>query len=41
MRDDIQEKDEEIECLQSELRENEMRHQQYVSQMEHELSLKQ
>lgn len=41
MRDDQQEKEEEIECLQSELRDTETRHQQYVTQMEHELSLKQ
>ncbi len=41
MRDDIQEKEEEIECLQNELRESEARHQNYVTQMEHELSLKQ
>lgn len=41
MRDDINEKEEEIECLQSELRESEQRHQGYVTQMEHELSLKQ
>lgn len=41
MRDDIQEKEEEIECLHSELRESEQRHQNYITQMEHELSLKQ
>lgn len=31
MRDDIQEKEEEIECLQNELRESEQRHQSYVT----------
>ena len=41
MREDMQEKDEEIECLQNELREWEQRHQQQVTSMEHELSLKQ
>ena len=41
MREEVQEKEEEIECLQTELRENEARHQNYVTQMEHELSLKQ
>jgi hypothetical protein len=41
MRDELSEKDEEIECLQNELRESEARHQNYVTQMEHELSLKQ
>jgi polyhydroxyalkanoate synthesis regulator phasin len=41
MRDEMQDKDEEIECLQNELRECEQRHQNYVTQMEHELSLKQ
>ncbi len=41
MRDEMSEKEEEIECLQNELRESEQRHQGYVTQMEHELSLKQ
>ena len=41
MREDLQEKEEEIECLQNELRECENRHNSYVTQMEHELSLKQ
>lgn len=41
MREELAEKEEEIECLQGELRESESRHQQYVTQMEHELSLKQ
>lgn len=41
MREDMQEKEEELECLQAELREHEQRHQSYVAQMEHELSLKQ
>jgi hypothetical protein len=40
MRDEIAEKDEEIEVLQNELRESEARHTQYVTSMEHELSLK-
>ena len=40
MRDEALERDEEIECLQNELREAEQRHQQYVTQVEHELSLK-
>ena len=40
MREEIMEKDEEIECLQNELREAEQRHQSYVTQIEHELSLK-
>lgn len=31
MRDELAEKDEEIECLQAELRESESRHQQYVT----------
>ena len=41
MREEMAEKDEEIECLQGELSESEQRHQSYVTQMEHELSLKQ
>jgi hypothetical protein len=41
MRDDIQEKEDEIECLNNELQESEGRHKSYVTQMEHELSLKQ
>ncbi len=41
MREEMAEKDEEIECLQGELSESEQRHQNYVTQMEHELSLKQ
>ena len=40
MREEMQEKDEEIECLQNELRDIEGRHQGYITQMEHELSLK-
>ena len=40
MREEMGEKDDEIECLQGELRESEQRHQGYVTQMEHELSLK-
>ena len=40
MREEAIEKEEEIECLQNELREAEQRHQQYVTQVEHELSLK-
>lgn len=40
LRDEALERDEEIECLQNELREAEQRHQQYVTQVEHELSLK-
>ena len=39
-RDELQEKEDEIECLQNELRDSEQRHQGYVTQMEHELSLK-
>jgi hypothetical protein len=31
MRDELAEKDEEIECLQNELRESENRHQSYVT----------
>ena len=41
MREEMAEKDDEIECLQGELSESEQRHQGYVTQMEHELSLKQ
>lgn len=40
MREELAEKEEEIECLQNELREWDARHQKYVSQMEHEVSLK-
>jgi hypothetical protein len=40
MREEALERDEEIECLQQELREAEQRHQAYVTQVEHELSLK-
>ncbi len=40
MREEAIEKEEEIECLQNELREAEQRHQQYVTQVEHEISLK-
>lgn len=41
MREEIAERDEEIECLQAELREAEARHVQYLTQVDHELSLKQ
>lgn len=40
MREEALEQDEEIESLESQLRDAELRHQAYITQVEHELSLK-
>ena len=40
MREELLEKEDEIECLQNELRDAELRHSSLITQMEHELSLK-
>lgn len=40
MREEALEQDEEIESLESQLRDAEQRHQAYITQVEHELSLK-
>eukprot|EP00347_Sterkiella_histriomuscorum_P008409 403345203 len=41
LRDEVQDKEEEIECLQNELRENEHLHQGFVQQIEYDIGLKQ
>jgi chromosome segregation ATPase len=39
-REELADKEDEIECLQNELRDAEARHQAYINQVDHELSLK-